>query len=779
MEKFTTVALALTLLLQPTSANATLNMATARPSPSLPSELDSQIFSVNQLREKLYEPLYIDASEANPTTPSPPSPSDLESAMFFVGGQGAINSQLSNVQITRIDENTNTYICEGYQDPICQGQLKTATVILPVCSDYVSEKTACIESFGIRTNGTLKNGVKTGYVNNDYHHDLKAENFPLTSDDGNPPDVADDGFWDKIDVVDHQDVEVWAGNALNKWPRASSPSKWSIDGVNNSANVNTYMLNARITFTFIDGEPIEYSDFTLDVVPYREISGNTYHPPYWITRDQYLSQSDRDAKTNREYRETFPSSASKPLSSFDNPQQSQHLTCAFEEINSFDLVNKTITNSTCGVAVNFADNSSKVEVSLRLPNELGGWFHGRLSDTQIELTDAGEQHNTFRISAAPVNVPISSYQIEICHPEFSSHADYTFEGAPTGSDKQWFCQDRPKKDGLGSLGIWDPKSSRAVTDFTKFEEFIDERAKGQINIWSVGTLPFDQAVSNCFSNASQVQGFISTNAMVYQAGVPTYSNGKFNYRIASTHLDADANVIRGDYTLVVRTSVARCLWGFGNGEISGSVQVTGASNEEKSSTTTISISPEWIRITAIGFTFSESNVALSLSEKKNVTGSAKSTLPPTLGSKSRTTIANVAKLIGVEAPAKSRYFISISKESRKVCRFDNGRLLAVKAGNCTVTVTALAPKPKLVRLNGAIQNVESTTLTKQQLVEKLGRTWVPKSAVTISVSKNSRQACYVKGGKLVVKPNSNCEYRLVLSEPRPKPVRVSGTIQVN
>ena len=54
----------------------------------------------------------------------------------------------------------------------------------------------------------------------------------------------------------------------------------------------------------------------------------------------------------------------------------------------------------------------------------------------------------------------------------------------------------------------------------------------------------------------------------------------------------------------------------------------------------------------------------------------------------------VAASLGAVIPAKSKVTLTVSKASKKICKVSGGKLVALKPGNCSVTVTVQPPKPK-------------------------------------------------------------------------------------
>lgn len=729
-------------LMFPTYANASVQT---------PGDLSSDLITPEMLREKLPIPMVSDAPEDGYTR--------LQAGHAFLGGQNAFTSQLSHVQITQDEANSDTWVCEGYLDPDCAGLTKTADILLPLCSD---EPGPCIENFSIVENGLNFPGAFSRYVDNAITDGLKAvinsSNF-LTDDQS---------------ILEWQETYTWSGDSSKNFPSASSPSLWTVDQQENVAGANTYMVRAMLTFQYADsGNPV-FTDMAAEVIPYKEItrtasnpiSFSDFHPPVWYTRHEVNADLDGDGADDDGPRtESFPNMASHPLASFDNPGLTDPVLCAFEEM------------GTCGVALKF-DEDKKVELTLRIPKEFGGWFHGRLSDTKVDLSEYNQQLNRIKVSANPVTVPISSLQFEPCAPENES-AGLNLMGQEYLED---FCEREastpPEPYGLAWWGQWSPLSDRAVEMFTDFENYIDADAKGELSMWSFGSLPFDAIDGSCFSD-TEVQGVISTNAMVYQAGLPVLSDRGFSYRLAGTHNDMYENPFRGDYTLEMRSSVARCIYNLGTTPFEASVTVTASAGNAKPSVTSISESDGWLRITARNFTFSESRVNLLLRAKAQSSNASVTSSQPSVTKNAKLRGTQVANLLGLNVSKNSVLKISIPRKSQKICGWKNSRLVALKPGICTLTVTVQEPKPKTVKVKSTFSSVGGAVLTRQQAVEQVGRTFVPGSKVTIIVSAKSRKACSVKSGKLVVKPGAECNYSVSISEPRPKPAKVTSAIQVN
>ena len=62
--------------------------------------------------------------------------------------------------------------------------------------------------------------------------------------------------------------------------------------------------------------------------------------------------------------------------------------------------------------------------------------------------------------------------------------------------------------------------------------------------------------------------------------------------------------------------------------------------------------------------------------------------------KAKASSSAVAASLGATIPAKAKVTLTVSKASKKICKVSGGKLVALKPGNCAVTVSVQAPKPK-------------------------------------------------------------------------------------
>ena len=143
---------------------------------------------------------------------------------------------------------------------------------------------------------------------------------------------------------------------------------------------------------------------------------------------------------------------------------------------------------------------------------------------------------------------------------------------------------------------------------------LDEQAKGLNNAWRFATLPAQGTDHVCFADKSRIQGIITTNAMVYQAGLPTLEGGKFKYQVAGVHKNYDGSVFSGKYDLVMRADDARCLYGLPLVVPDAKVSVKDSLGNPKNFQSSVTLDGEWLEIHASDFTFSVPSIEVEFRE---------------------------------------------------------------------------------------------------------------------------------------------------------------------
>lgn len=241
-----------------------------------------------------------------------------------------------------------------------------------------------------------------------------------------------------------------------------------------------------------------------------------------------------------------------------------------------------------------------------LGKAMQGWFHGRIFQPSIEVQlDGSGQILTFE--ALPVQVPTLYERVNTS--EISSEfRAYLASNRTFSEGSSYFMPGNSGTEAIEMAGFWLP--------------LVKDKATTSRTYWNVRTLEGNQDsdVSRCSTDANKLAGIVTTNSLVYSAGPPTFNKaeGSLDYKLLSPHFTANGQEAIGTYDLVLRSDVARCIYGFTKAPIQAVVSIVSAEGENKVATTLIREKDGWLTLSANGFTFSSPMVRVKLSQEAEV-----------------------------------------------------------------------------------------------------------------------------------------------------------------
>jgi hypothetical protein len=251
-----------------------------------------------------------------------------------------------------------------------------------------------------------------------------------------------------------------------------------------------------------------------------------------------------------------------------------------------------------------------------LGNSMKGWFHGRIFQPAIDVQNTGSgQIITFE--ALPVQVPTLYERINTSEigPEFRS---YLSGNRIFSEGSSYFMPGNSGQEAIDMAGYWLP--------------LVKDKATTSRTYWNVRTLEGyqDESLSRCSDRDGNLAGIVTTNSLVYSAGPPTYNRaeGSLDYKVLSPHLTATGEVAIGSYDLVLRSDVARCIYGFSKAPIQAVVSIINPDGENKVATTLIREKDGWLSLSAKGFTFSSPTIRVVLSQEAEVEPVVAPVVPP-------------------------------------------------------------------------------------------------------------------------------------------------------
>ena len=245
----------------------------------------------------------------------------------------------------------------------------------------------------------------------------------------------------------------------------------------------------------------------------------------------------------------------------------------------------------CGLTEDFADGT-KVGLTFRISKEMGGFFNGRLKDPDIQVEKFNAGSNLITVDGEPVKIP----RLALAIPHDTAIAKLL-------------------KYDVG-LGLGKTQAGFNPSQIESFREFANDTATAQTTSWQLASV-FTR-LTGCFNQPNQLVGLVTTNAMGYDSGAPQMLGGFLNYKVSGMHYLPDGKTkAQGSYDLLLRSDVARCLYGFSKAPISATISVAGGSDKNVA-TTLVRENNGWLKLAAYGFTFSNKTIKVKLTQQKIV-----------------------------------------------------------------------------------------------------------------------------------------------------------------
>jgi hypothetical protein len=264
-----------------------------------------------------------------------------------------------------------------------------------------------------------------------------------------------------------------------------------------------------------------------------------------------------------------------------------------------------------------------------------GWFHGRMTQPDIQVGEFGNQQ-LLTITASPVRVPILTFpstQYSQLPTRLKNYWDDCLKKrtCPTGTRMPNSAEDKtiwPFGDRRQVETSFTPDTPGAIEAIRVFAPFIQDKSVAVPTYWSYRTLSTNVNQNPCFARTKGIQGIVTTNAIAYEDGAPKYQRGFLNYRVAGLHFLPNGEKALGTYDLVMRSDLARCLYGFSRAAVSASITISG-DGEKDIATTIVGEKNGWLKLAAYGFTFSSKTIQVRLTQQRSTTINCVSASQPT------------------------------------------------------------------------------------------------------------------------------------------------------
>jgi len=246
-------------------------------------------------------------------------------------------------------------------------------------------------------------------------------------------------------------------------------------------------------------------------------------------------------------------------------------------------------------------------MTIKIGNKLSGWFHGRIFRPVLSITPSSNSQ-LIQIDALPVLVPsvLKKIPTAVISQELRS---YLSQDRQYSEGSGYLMPGNSGKDAIDQAALWLPLIKDTATKSLQYWSF------QMLNTWGES-----QDVQRCSNGSTDISGIVTTNALTYSAGPPSYnkSEGSLDYKVLAPHFTSKGDVAVGTYDLLLKSEVARCIYGFSKAPISGSISIVSESGQNNVATTVINEKNGWLYMSANGFSYSSPTVKIKLSQEAAV-----------------------------------------------------------------------------------------------------------------------------------------------------------------
>ena len=251
----------------------------------------------------------------------------------------------------------------------------------------------------------------------------------------------------------------------------------------------------------------------------------------------------------------------------------------------------------------------KIEVKSRATRTLlAGWFYGRILQPEIKTTALSDDESIVQITGAPIVTHVA--QGDIAFTEYDAlqvSSGSALPKATPGMSLLSFGATTGFANGSGAMKVW-----RLLSPLMK------DTASSNVSAFSLRTSKNTAVLTNYYPQgctASQsLDGVVSTNASMYNPAPPSYEagDGSLNFEVGSPHLDAAGQVIQGVYSIVVSSTIAKCIWGSDLTNSRATVSIINDAGQSQVSTSVLKESNNFYYFHISGFTYSTKKISIRL-----------------------------------------------------------------------------------------------------------------------------------------------------------------------
>lgn len=316
---------------------------------------------------------------------------------------------------------------------------------------------------------------------------------------------------------------------------------------------------------------------------------------------------------------------------FDATKKADTTGCTYDQVSRFgptDTTRGCVSNSSTQCAAPYPlPQDITFGMKVRFQSSMTGWLHGRVENPTVAYQSTPTGGSVITMRAQATKVPVFQVwkkysEIDQSLKNLLAQRSYArisswFTG-PGGASNEDLATDTQKSITRHGGEIFDETEMQNMLAWIPYAQ---DQAAALPTVWAFRTMnPNIQQTNSCLREANSLNGLVATNSTLYIDGPPILNSATntLDYKVASPHLTPTGDVFKGSYNLVLKSSVARCLYNFTNAPISASVSIQNESGVSSVATTVVNEKDGWLRLSASGFTFSSPTIQVKLTQAPSV-----------------------------------------------------------------------------------------------------------------------------------------------------------------
>ena len=399
--------------------------------------------------------------------------------------------------------------------------------------------------------------------------------FFATSEEG----VRTEGLFKKF-VQDNSTYQYPGDPEINLPQGRGEGSIWSMPGVTNLSGTDNYYVGAL----FFSSASIDATTKKIQsrFAPYRMVTSIS---PVSLKTGNFGVNTPTDSSNA-----SNDGSPNGGVGNGNNSGDSTWIDCAVTE------------TGICYMPENFP-SGYRFGITIRMGSHLTGWYHGRIFQPKINVVNQGPTDQEVTFEALPVIAP--TVREKVSTSSLSAELRDYLTNNSVGNGFGYVMPESSGDESFKQMKLWLP----AVKD----------KATTSFSYWTVKTLQSfsDSKIGQCSKSDQTLSGVVTTNALVYNAGPPSYelSTGELSYKVLSPHFTSTGGVALGTYDLILSSTVARCIYGFTQAPIQATLSILSEDGSPQVATQLINEKNGWLTLSAAGFTYSSPTVRVKLSQE--------------------------------------------------------------------------------------------------------------------------------------------------------------------